>query len=311
MGQIMAAGGINMDIVVQTARQPLPGETIIGTDLHYIPGGKGSNQAVAASRLGGDVSFIGKVGSDSFGLRLKKFLDSEKLCTDGVSIAEGSPTGIALVVVDKSSENSIVAIPGSNAELSATDIARIEMNPGVIAISQFEIPFDTIEVFFEQARLSDGITILNPSPAKKCPSKLLSLADYMILDETELAFFADLTDVSEEIEEIFAHAKAIRAFPDQTIIVTLGAKGVVCSTNDELIQIPGHAVEAADTTGAGDCFVGAIATALSSKQELKSAIEFANAAAAVSVQRFGASTSLPTLDEVKSFPGFQEVSSCT
>lgn len=300
MTQITIAGSINMDIVAQTTRHPKPGETVFGTDVHFIPGGKGANQAVAASRLGGNVRILGKIGEDAFGETLQRFLRSEQLNLDGVTSSE-APTGTALIVVDENSENTIVVIPGSNAKLSINDLDVVELAQSEIVVSQFEIPQQVIHALFKRARAAGAITILNPAPAAPCPRGLLALTDYLIVNETELAFYVDRELVEGDKDGVVSLARKVRVNSDQVVIVTLGAKGAICIYGDELIEISSHKVKAIDTTGAGDCFVGALAVAISEEKSLKSALEFANAAAAISVQRLGASASLPTRAEVDVF----------
>lgn len=298
MSKIIVAGSINMDIVAQTDRHPRPGETVVGKDLHFVPGGKGANQAVAASRLGGDVGFIGKVGEDSFGETLLSFLKGESLELRGVTASSEAPTGTALIVVDQDSENSIVVVPGCNAKLAMADLDAIPLTGAEIVVSQFEIPQPVIQELFSRAHSARALTILNPAPAASTSKNLLALTDFLVVNETELAFFARSEVIADNTRSLVAQARGIRTDDRQVVVVTLGSKGAICLLGEEVIEIPGHKVSAVDTTGAGDCFVGALAVALSEKRDVSNALRFANASAAISVQRLGASVSLPYRSEV-------------
>lgn len=293
MSKIIVAGSINMDVVVQVQQPPQPGETIFGDALHYIPGGKGSNQAVAAARLGDNVYLVGKLGRDPFGDSLRKFLSGEALHLDYLSVSENQPSGIALITVDANSENSIIVVSGSNYELNADDVAAVPLTANDIAVSVFEIPQPTILALFQQARAAGARTVLNPAPAAHFIEGLLATVDYLVLNETELAFFTGRETISTDPDTIADSARALRHNPQQTVIVTLGAEGVLCVSGEEVLHVAGQLVEAVDTTGAGDCFTGALAVALSEGQALQQALHFANTAASLSVQTLGASASLP------------------
>lgn len=299
MAGIIVAGSINMDVVARTERHPRPGETVKGSDLHYIPGGKGSNQAVAASRLADGVRLVGRLGRDAFGDTLTTFLQQENLDLSGLRYSEDTPSGTAIIVVDAGSENTIVIIPGSNAEVSRADVEAVELEAGDVVVSPFEIPQETILRLFQRAREAGARTVLNPAPAAEMIPGLLEVIDVLVVNETELAFFAGVPDVAEDMETIQAQAKSLRASAGQTLIVTLGARGVVCLLGDDLVRVDGLRVQAVDTTGAGDCFVGALAVALYEGQSLPDALTFANTAAALSVRRLGASTSMPRRVEVE------------
>lgn len=294
--RVIVAGSINMDIVTLVSKLPRPGETIMGRDLKYFPGGKGANQAVASAKLGAETAMIGKVGNDDFGKSLTGFLEQ-----NGIQLQVGTadaPTGTALIAVDDSSENMIIVIPGANGMLEKEDVEAVSINAGDILVAQFEIPLETVEAFFAKGKTRGTVNILNPAPAKKCNDSLLELVDYLILNETELEFFsgAHLNDLNNQ-EAIVAAAKSIMK-PNQQIIITLGEKGAIIITKESIFVIKGHKVKAVDTTGAGDCFVGALSSRLAASQNINEAAIFANVAASISVQRYGASTSMPTLEEV-------------
>ena len=298
MGNIYVAGSINMDIVTKMENLPRPGETVFAQELHYIPGGKGSNQAVAASRLGEHVYLIGKLGNDPFGQSLTEFLGQEQLNLDYLFYTDSAPTGIALINVDGRSENSIVVVSGSNFHLSVNDVDQINLQENDVVVSVFEIPQPTIKHLFHKAKQAQAKTILTPAPATPFIDGLLELVDYLILNETELAFFCNQDQINQDPEAIAANAQQLRHHDEQTIIVTLGAKGAIAVHGDTMLQIEGIAVKAVDTTGAGDCFAGAFAVAVAEGMSLQDAVSFANTAASISVQHLGASTSMPTRQTV-------------
>ena len=301
MGKIVVAGSINMDVVARSHHHPQPGETVIGSDLQYFPGGKGSNQAVAASRLGGNVFLVGKLGKDAFGHSLNAFLAQENLNLDYLTFSDTHPTGVALIVLDKQSENTIVVVPGSNNMLSPDDMSKVELNPGDVVLAQFEVPQETILSLFNRAATAGAITILNPAPAARFIPGLAEVVDYLVVNETELAFLSD-EDISwENVDIIHKQALKLQAKERQTIIVTLGANGLVCVDHDSLIEVRGFQVDVVDTTGAGDCFVGALAASLAGGNPLLDALRFATASAALSVQRMGASPSMPNHSDVVRF----------
>ncbi|KGT79038.1 ribokinase [Bradyrhizobium japonicum] len=297
MGRVFIAGSINMDVVATADRHPKVGETVAGRQVLYFPGGKGANQAVAASRLGVKTTLIGRLGKDSFGAELRTFLGAQGIDLGSVRDAD-THSGTAIITV-AASDNTIVVIPGSNALVSADDVADAPLAKGDVAVSQFEIPLPTIAAFFQRARSAGATTLLNPAPAQKMSSELLALVDILVLNETELGFLAGV-ELSEEdtAARIIEVARKLQARADQTICITLGKRGVLALAGGEEFAVPGRAVKAVDTTGAGDCFAGALASQLASGVQLRAALAFANAAASISVQRMGAGPSMPTAAEV-------------
>ncbi|AHY52238.1 ribokinase [Bradyrhizobium japonicum] len=297
MGRVFIAGSINMDVVATADRHPKVGETVAGRQVLYFPGGKGANQAVAASRLGVKTTLIGRLGKDSFGAELKAFLGAQGIDLGSVRDAD-THSGTAIITV-AASDNTIVVIPGSNALVGADDVADVPLAKGDVAVSQFEIPLPTIAAFFQRAHSAGATTLLNPAPAQKMSSELLALVDILVLNETELGFLAGV-ELSEEdtAARIIEVARKLQARADQTICITLGKRGVLALAGREEFAVPGRAVKAIDTTGAGDCFVGALASQLASGVQLRAALAFANAAASISVQRMGAGPSMPTAAEV-------------
>ncbi|BAL78361.1 ribokinase [Bradyrhizobium cosmicum] len=298
MGRVFVAGSINMDVVATADRHPKVGETVAGKQVLYFPGGKGANQAVAASRLGAQTTLIGRLGKDSFGAELKAFLADQGIDLGYLQETAEAHTGTAIITV-AASDNTIVVIPGSNALVAADDVRVVPLLKGDVAVSQFEIPLPTIAVFFQRAREAGATTVLNPAPAQTMSRELLALVDVLVLNETELGFLAGV-ELSEDdsAARIIEVARRLQARADQTICVTLGKRGVLARAGSEEFAVPGRAVKAVDTTGAGDCFVGALAAQLADGVALRTALTFANAAASISVQRMGAGPSMPTAAEV-------------
>ena len=298
--KILVAGSINMDLVVEVNKLPQRGESVHGKTIRYIPGGKGSNQAVAASRLGTQVAHMGKVGKDDFGKQLLTFLESENVDTKEISTSS-SPSGIAIINVEKGGNNTIVILFGTNAEV---DKEYIEKNKKLIQesnviLSQFEIPIPAIELLFSIAKKSNKKTILNPSPAYKAPATLFKNTDYLVLNETELAFFNDSKKIPKTTDEIVFAAKKLSKKGPKTIVVTIGDRGAITLVENKVIRTEGIKVNTVDTTAAGDCFVGAFATQVNNGVDLEEALDFANKAAAISVQKWGASSSLPTIKDMR------------
>jgi ribokinase len=303
MGRVFVAGSINMDVVATASRHPRVGETVAGEAVHYFPGGKGANQAVAAAKLGAAVTLIGRLGADAFGRQLRTFLAAQGVELAHVKDTADAHTGTALITV-ADADNTIVVVPGANALVSAEDVAAPVLAEGDVAVSQFEIPQATITAFFTRARAAGATTILNPAPALPCDPALLDLVDILILNETELGLLTqiELHDTDEPARFIDA-ARRLPAASGKIICVTLGKRGVLALVHREPLLIPGRAVKAVDTTGAGDCCVGALAAQLASGKAIGEALEYANAAASICVQRMGAAPSMPTATEVAALRG--------
>jgi ribokinase len=298
MGRVFVAGSINMDVVATAERHPMIGETVAGREVMYFPGGKGANQAVAAARLGAATTLIGRVGEDAFGRELRAYLTAQGVDLTFVKDAAEAHTGTAVITV-ANADNTIVVISGANALVSAADVGAAPLAKGDVAVSQFEIPLPAIGAFFKRARAAGVTTILNPAPAAPFDRDLLDLADVLILNETELGFLAktELCGTDDHARFIEA-ARSLQTGPDKIICVTLGRRGVVALVSGEPLVIPGRAVDAVDTTGAGDCFVGAVAAQRANGKPVREAFEFANIAASICVQRMGAAPSMPTAAEV-------------
>jgi ribokinase len=298
MGRVFVAGSINMDVVATAGRHPKVGETVAGHAVHYFPGGKGANQAVAAAKLGATTALIGRLGTDAFGQQLRTFLTTQGVDLALVKDIADVHTGTAIITV-ANVDNTIVVVPGANARVSVEDVAAPLLSKGDVAVSQFEIPLPAIGAFFKRARAAGAITILNPAPAMACGPELLGLVDVLILNETELGFFANIELRDSDEPARFVEAARLLPMSANTIIcVTLGKRGVLALVGGEASMIPGRAVKAVDTTGAGDCFVGALAAQLAGGAVIRDALAYANAAASISVQRMGAAPSMPTAAEV-------------
>jgi ribokinase len=293
-GAVVVAGSINMDLVVTAERHPKVGETVPGGDLHFLPGGKGANQALAAARLGARARLVGKLGRDAFGDRLHAFFVEGGLDLSFTTRTSEAGTGTALIVV-AGADNSIVVVPGANGLLAPADVEGVPIARGDVLVSQFEIPEATILAFFARGKRSGAKTVLNPAPARRCAPELRALADVLVVNETELAFFLE-SDIAKR--DVISAARGLPPRPEQIVVVTLGAGGAVAVDGEREVIAPGRTVPVVDTTGAGDCFVGALAARLAAGDDLERALHYANAAASLSVQRLGAASSMPTSDEV-------------
>jgi ribokinase len=299
MGRVVVAGSINMDVVAAASRHPRLGETVAGSAVHYLPGGKGANQAVAAAKLGAQTMLIGRLGKDAFGAELRAFLAAQAIDLTHVQQTAEAHTGTAVITL-ANADNTIVVVPGANAFVTATDVAAAALGKGDIAVSQFEIPLPAINAFLRRARAAGATTILNPAPAIEFEAEMLDLVDILILNETELGFLTktELRDSDDHARFIEA-ARSLPIGRDKIICMTLGQRGMLALLAGEPLIIPGRAVKAVDTTGAGDCFVGAVAARLAGGNSIASALDYANAAASICVQRMGAAPSMPTSDEVE------------
>ena len=293
--KVLVAGSVNMDLVATVPRLPRPGETLAGTGFALHPGGKGANQAVAAARLGAVATLVGCVGDDAFARDLRTHLLGNSVACS-LEVVE-APTGTAMILVDGLGENSIVVIPGANASLDAAAIAQVPVRAGDVLVSQLEIPVPTVAAFFERGRAAKALNVLNAAPAIVGADDLWPLADIVVVNEVELEFLANAP--VPDRQGAASAAVTVRHSPEQVIVVTLGSQGVVAIDGERVIEQPGHAVGVVDTTGAGDCFVGALAARLCAGNRLEEALAYANRAAAICVQRPGAGSSMPTLMEVE------------
>lgn len=301
MNKLVVLGSVNADHVLQVPTFPKPGETLTGRNYTVIPGGKGANQAVAAARLGTSTAFIAAVGNDPFGINIRQDFANDGINIESVNIIEHCPTGIAMIQVTDEGENSICISPEANAKL---DKSAVQANASLIKqadqlLMQLETPIDGVQVAAEIAKQANTKVILNPAPARPLPDSLLSLVDIITPNETEAEILTGVK-VSDEASAQKAadilHAKGI-----EMVLITLGAKGVWLSYGAEQKIIPGFRVKAIDTTAAGDTFNAGFVTGLLENKDLQESIRFAHAAAALSVTKHGAQTSIPTRDEVDQF----------
>ncbi|ACZ10465.1 Ribokinase [Sebaldella termitidis] len=300
MKHILVIGSLNMDLVVKVEKLPKLGETILGETLYENPGGKGANQAVAAAKLGGNVSMIGKLGKDNYGEQLLLNLKSNNIKTEGI-IRCDDITGTAVIEVDSKGNNSIVVIPGSNLKLSKEDLdsASDLIDKADIVILQQEIPMETVEYALELAAEKGKITILNPAPAVKISEKVLAATDFLILNETELEIISGKESIPET--EYIYTINELRNKGAKNIILTLGEKGGMYTEGEEIKEYKALKVTAVDTTAAGDSFIGAFALKLAENAGVSDALEFAVGVSALTVTRSGAQQSLPTQEELKLF----------
>ena len=298
--RIVVVGSSNTDMVIRTDRMPKPGETVLGGDFMMNQGGKGANQAVAAAKLGGDTVFIAKVGNDIFGHQTLDMLRNLGIDTTFVGGSDKYPSGVALINVDASGENSIAVASGANAHLTAADIDAAEsvIAGASLVILQLETPVETVTHAAKEAKKHGVKVILNPAPAPKqpLPAELLENVDIIIPNKTEAELISgiDIVDDASELRAI----NAIHSTGVKTVIFTLGSKGALICQDGDCVLVPSFKVEAIDTTAAGDTFCGALCVALSEGMPMRKAIEFANKAASITVTRLGAQQSIPVRAEV-------------
>jgi ribokinase len=297
MGRVFVAGSVNMDVVATAERHPRVGETVAGKQVLYFPGGKGANQAAAAAKLGAPTTLIGRLGADAFGAELKAYLAAQGVDLSFLKETPGVHTGTAIITI-ANADNTIVVVPGANALVDADDVTAPVLAKGDIAASQFEIPLPTVSAFFKRAHTAGATTILNPAPAVAFGQELLDLVDLLVLNESELGFLTGREFRDTDDPAPFVEAARSMCGNEKIICVTLGRRGVLALIDGEPRLVPGRAVEAVDTTGAGDCFVGALAAQLASGATISHALDYANAAASICVQRMGAAPSMPTAAEV-------------
>lgn len=300
---VVVVGSLNMDFVVRVARPPSPGETVFGQTFQMVPGGKGANQACAAGKLGGSsvtVRMIGRVGYDVFADHLKASLSAAAVDVSAVHAAKSQPTGIAFIWVDASGQNSIVVAPGANMELAAADVEAMRkvFRGGRIALFQLETPIATVAAALELAKAEGLQTILDPSPAQVLPRGLLEHVDILTPNETEGLGLLGRTAARIGAEEALPIAAGLQRLGPQTVVLKLGDQGCFWLSAAGYGHLPCFPVEPRDTTAAGDVFNAALAIALAEERDLNGALRFANAAAAISVTRQGAQTSVPSRREV-------------
>ncbi|OII67825.1 ribokinase [Streptomyces sp. CC77] len=289
--RIAVLGSANMDLVAYARRAPRLGETVRGREFRTVPGGKGANQAVAAARAGGTVSMIGAVGSDDFGARLRAGLEESGVDTALLRTEEG-PSGTAHIVVDDEGGNAIVVVPGANAAVTGLSPADEECIAAAGALLlQLELPLDAVAAGAEAARRHGVRTVLTPAPALHLPDELLASVDLLLPNEHEAAELTGAADPAAAAQEL------LRLVPE--VVVTLGSAGCLhAARGTRPVTVPARRVRAVDTTAAGDTFAGALAVALGEGRPMPQALSWASAAASLSVQRRGASSSMPYRAEI-------------
>ncbi len=294
--RILVIGSSNTDMTVRSATLPKPGETVLGGDFRMGPGGKGANQAVAARLLGGEVTFVCKLGRDMFGEGASKHYESCGLDTSKILWSD-KPSGVALITVDSKAENSIVVASGANADMTVSDVdsvADIIKSSGILLL-QLEIPIDAVVHAAEIAYNAGVQVVLNPAPAAVLPAELLKCVSILIPNETEASAISGI-DINN-FETAAAAAERLKGMGVREVIITMGSRGsVVC--DGDCTFVPAVKVNAVDTTAAGDTFCGGVCVALSEGKDLLEAVKFATAASSIAVQRPGAQDSIPNRCEV-------------
>lgn len=295
---VVVVGSLNMDLVVRTPRQPQPGETLTGTGFATAPGGKGANQAVAAARLGASVAMVGCVGDDAYGRDMLANLERDGIDRQGVRVSLTQPSGVALIVVDDTSQNSIVVVPGSNAELTPDDVSRFDalLCAAKLVVCQLEVPLETVRHTLKTARHYGCTTILNAAPAYPLSEDTLALVDWLVVNEVEATTLTSLPIAHPDDAQ--QAACQLREQGCRNVLITLGAQGVVAAFGEELRHYAAQQVVPVDTSGAGDTFVGGFTAALADGAGADEAIRYGQAAAAIAVTRIGAQNAIPYHDEI-------------
>jgi ribokinase len=313
---IVVVGSLNMDLVVSVPRFPVAGETLLGGDYARHPGGKGANQAVAAARAGGDVAMIGRVGADAFGEALIGGLATDGVATEAVVALADAPTGVAFISVDPNAQNTIIVAPGANARLAPDDLEPARFAGARVVLLQLEVPLATTLRAAELGRAAGARVVLNLAPAQPLTAAQLAHVDLLLVNETEAAILTGIA--AEEVARAPERAAAALADLVPAAVLTLGAAGAAWAeagagaadtsaddrgsgAGDATGLVPGFAVDAVDTTAAGDAFAGALAVRLARGAPLAEAVRHANAAGALAATRPGAQPSLPNAAELDAF----------
>lgn len=299
--KILVIGSLNMDMVVTMSHLPKPGETLLGDNISYVPGGKGANQAYAGQKLGGTVKMLGKVGDDTFGPQLIHNLQAIGVDVSSIEVAKNTSTGLAVIYVDEDAQNEIVVIPGANQTCDKDYISKHvdSIKEADAIVLQMEIPHDAVYHAITLAKQHGKLVVLNPAPApnRPLPDAILASIDYITPNETELEI---LTGIKvESLDNIEKAANILLQKGVKKVLVTCGDKGAMLVDSNGDTHFPGLKVKAVDTTAAGDCFNAAVVVALMEGNTEERAIIFANKASAIAVTRKGAQPSVPAREEVK------------
>ena len=296
---ILVVGSSNTDMVIKTDHLPAPGETILGGTFFMNAGGKGANQAVAAARLGGNVSFIAKIGDDIFGRQSLQLFREEGIDISHITYDKDHPSGVALITVDAKGENCIAVASGANATLTPADLETTsgKIHEFSIILMQLEIPLAAVDYVLSFASGSSTKVILNPAPASPLSDKLLSQVSILTPNKTEAEMLTNIPITDVDSAKNAAWALRNKGVP--TVIITLGAKGALVHDESKVELIAAPLVQAVDTTAAGDVFNGALAVALTEGKDVFDATEFACRAAALSVTKMGAQSSIPSREKLE------------
>lgn len=299
--KILVVGSFMMDLVVRTPRAPEEGETIIGSNFSRFPGGKGANQAVAASRLGANVFMAGKLGEDDSGEKMLEALHRENVATEHVRRNKEAATGMGFVTLDQHGNNRIIVIPGANLCYDLDDLATLEeLIPEMdIIMLQLEMDLNVVKEAAKMGAKHNVPVLLNPAPAQKLDDEFLEMVTYLTPNETESEILTGIPVI--DLISAEKAAKKLVARGPKCVVITLAEKGAVLATKDTFIHVPGFPVTPVDTVAAGDAFNGAFALAIAQALPLKNVLRIANAVGALTVSREGAIPSLPTKEEVEAF----------
>lgn len=307
---VVVVGSVNMDLVAHAARLPAPGETLIGESFAGTPGGKGGNQAVAASRLGAEVALIARIGMRQHGQDLLAALEAERVHTQAVRRDDAAWPGVAVIMVaSEGGENAIVVVPGSNADLDAADVEQggALLRQAKVVVAQLEVPVPAIQRAFEIAREAGVTTVLNAAPAQELPASLLALSDWLVVNETEALQLARAVTLPGDADgRTIARATAahLRTLGPRHVLVTLGGAGawLLCDAHPDGLHLGAARVEAVDTVGAGDTLVGGLAVALAEGLAPARAVALGQSAAALAVSRAGVQQAMPHRSELPELP---------
>lgn len=300
MGKIVVIGSSNVDMIMKMERLPQLGETVTDAEYTQVFGGKGANQAVGAARAGGDVTFITSVGNDPLAKTMVQNFKNDGIDTSHIFTEEDVPSGAALVMIGGQGDNYLSVAPGANYRLDRSKIDQVPsaLEQAEIIVMQYEIPADTIEYVMEKAGVLDKPVMWNCAPARDFNRKYLSKIDYLIVNETEAAFLADIK--ADELANIEETADKLLKMGSKTVVITLGSKGsYVAIQNGDKFSVAAYPVQAVDTTAAGDVYCGAFAVALVEKKPIREAVKFASAAAALAVTKLGAQPSAPYRQDIE------------
>ncbi|HIA79360.1 MAG TPA: ribokinase [Candidatus Marinimicrobia bacterium] len=301
MGIVSVVGSFVYDLVAKAPRRPKTGETLIGESFGMFLGGKGANQAIASSRSGASVHMIGRLGNDLFGNQFLEKFSNEGISTDFVVIDDVNGTGVGMPLIDATGDNSIVLIPQANMALSVDDVnnAFEPIASSDVLILQLEVPIDASQRAAEIAKENNTMVLLNPAPAREIPDSFLRLVDVLIPNEIETEILSGMKTTTND--QAIEAARALTSKGISTVILTLGHRGALLLTDEIEKRVPGFAIEAVDTTAAGDAFCGALATSLAQGSTIEDAVWVANAAGALAVTKLGAEPSLPKKADLDQF----------